>query len=334
MDRRTFLSRSLLGTGALALGAPALASGCGSMPRIGGSEATELLARLERGLDRVRGVPAGTMARELRDHPQPELAERMMRLGLEALVLLDVTRSIPQGAELPDALAERLGPELPVLDRYAATYSTLLVEMPRTARRRLDRKMRERPDATMQIAGWIDEHARSVGSGAQSRLILRSQAADVDVRVRRQSAGAVIDDCVAKVERVVERTGTSISLARSSATSAMIAAMWQDAGDVPRGGGVLGSQLAPPSSAGATRMIPAELRRLEEDRLWAEATTPDQLLWSARWGSPGDTEIEIGAALMPFGLVTCGFLLIVGLIVMAVGLAQNASWDGSPRVPQ
>jgi hypothetical protein len=97
----------------------------------------------------------------------------------------------------------------------------------------------------------------------------------------------------------------------------MIAAIWQE--PVPGlGGAALGDPLAD------------EVQRGADDAEWARVTTPSPL-WSAAWARPGDEEMQIGAALMPFGLVSCGALLIAGLVVLISGVVQNAEWDGRPR---
>src|SRR5262245_2155866 len=126
MDRRKFLTGLAVGSGAVLVGAPLL-SGCGANlgaslggvgATLGRAESDELRARLERGLAAVRGIERGRIARELAAHPQPQLAENVLRLGLEAFVVADVARSIPNGAHVPDRLAARLTPELPVVETY------------------------------------------------------------------------------------------------------------------------------------------------------------------------------------------------------------------------
>ncbi len=316
MQRRTFLARSVIGSGALVL--PPVTAGCGAAlgPRTPDSQ--ELLARLERGLSTIRGVPSSEFARALRDQPRPELSEHILRLTLESLVVADVARSVPEGAVMPRAFDHRLMQELPVIEQSTVTHHSLLTRMPPVARRRLDARVRERPDIPMDVAGWIDAHAANLGVSLDSRMRLRNAATSAGARMRRQSANAVIDDCVSKVERVVAHSGSPVALARSRSTAAMIDAIWQQLDEIPGSGGLASSLSAPNGE--------------DEDAEWARAIKRSEApQWSARWGRPGDEEVEIGAIMMPFGLVTCGLLLIVGLIVLIAGVAQNADWDGSPR---
>ncbi len=310
MDRRTFLARSAVASGAIVAGVP----GCGAAMHPAG-EARELIARLERGLGKVRSYPRGAIAHELSGHPRPDVAEEVLRLGIEALIIVDVARSA--GAALPPDLAEKLAPELPVVDRYTHTYHALLAGMPQPARRALTAKVRARPSLSTDVADFFDGHARELGVARESRVRLRAEAASLGIRLRRQSTNAVIDDCVAKIERVMAHGGASVARARAATTSAMIAAIWQEPV-----AGLGGAALADP--------LADEVQRRADDAEWARVTAPSPL-WSAAWARPGDEEMQIGAALMPFGLVTCGALLVAGLVVLITGVVQNAEWDGRPR---
>jgi hypothetical protein len=315
MDRRTFLGRSALGSGALLFG------GCGAAigRPVDAREARAMLARLERGLDAIRSVPHDVMTRAMAGHRDPELSASIFRLGLEALVVVDVARELPD--HVPAPLAERLAPELPILDHYTGTYHALLASMPRSARRLVSSRVREQPEVAMDVAGWIDGHARDIGITTESRGRLRSEAAGLSTRMRRQSTDAVIDDCIGKVERVMTRGGASIADERARTTRAVIASVWEDADEQKDFSDKLASPVARPVGP----------ERFREDREWWLATRPSPRLWSAEWAQPGDEEIRVGAAMLPFALVSCGLLLITGLIVMLAGAVQNAQWDGTPR---
>lgn len=324
-SRRAFLARSALASGALITGA-----GCASLPRASmpDTERRELLARLERGLSRVRSVPRGQIAEQLTWHPRPDLSEEIFRLSMESLVVSDVARSLPEGERIDGPLARRLGDELPVLGRAMRTHHALLARMPGAARDRVARKLRDEPDLPTDIAEWIDRHASELGTATGSRLELRRVARDVKVRMRRQSVGAVIDDAVSKVERAAARSGGAVALGTTSRAHAMTDAIWQQL--VPGGGS--GSSLTPPGTGlGPPPPVGVSASAADEDAEWHRFVNDGGQWWSPRWASPGDTEIEIGAILMPFGAITCGLLLIVGLIVLLVGVGENAGWDGEPR---
>ena len=321
LARRAFLARSALASGALVIGAP----GCGaSLPSMRGGESDELLSRLDRGLDRVRSVPRGEFARHMTWLPQPEISEVILRKTLETLVIADVARSLPEDVAVRGGLAEALGAELPVLETTMQAHYALLARIPGHARRELTARVRREPELPTEIAGWLDRHAAELGTARESRFKLRAAAHDVKVRLRRQSADAVIDGCVAKVERVVARSGGTLGLGHAPRAQAMISAIWQQVDGLPTGGA---------SALTAPLPEPPEDRRLpvNADLEWARFVQQSRRPWSARWARPGDQELEIGAVMMPFGLLSCGLMLIIGLIVLLVGVGENASWDGRPR---
>ena len=332
MDRRDFVKATSMG--ALVGAGASVTSGCGAVPlRLASHEETSLLERLDHGLSALRGSPGVLHGFGNRNTHVDALA----RLGLEALVVADVARSIPDGAELSPALARRLTEELPVLDRSVAAYGNLLAGMPMGARRNLERAVRRRPDVPMEVAEWIDERASLNGISRESRLRLRQLASGVATRTRRQSMSAVMDDTVGKIERIVAHKGASLASARDAASNAMLASIWQTLDDgVPTntGGAAPTSELGQPSAPPPV-IVDAN----------GEPYAPRA---GARPGHRGDSELVIGGVLMgagvaAFGLVTLigaaagslmwgmiigatpgGVLLVVGLVFLIIGAAQNA----------
>ncbi|MCZ7678121.1 MAG: hypothetical protein M5U28_04835 [Sandaracinaceae bacterium] len=213
MERRTFLSTVALGAGAAGAGAIWLrAAQRRAPPPWRAHQIDDLLGRLERGVGRVRAAPHGG-----------SVADRVIRVGLEALVVADVARSIPAGTHVPPALADALSRSVPVLDDCVVAYHALLEEAPRTMRRKLDQTFRAKPEMAMDVAEQIDEHASEIGISTDSRVRLRRVATNVGARVRRQSSSAIIDDCVAKMENVVARGGADLHAARSMTATALSA---------------------------------------------------------------------------------------------------------------
>ena len=324
MQRREFVAGTTLG-----VLAGMTVGGCGgARVPLSQADASSLLDRLERGRQRVRTGPS-----LYGDATDPHL-DRMTRLGLEALVVADVARSIPRDAELPGPLAGALADALPVLDECVAQFGALLGGMPMGARRSVERATRERPDAAVQVAEWID--AQATGIDRASRGKLRQLAHQVATKTRRQSMGAVIDDTVGKVERIVAQKGGPVAFAREATASAMLASVWQalEGDGVPPSAGGRGLDAPSGEPRGATPPPPPE----SEAPLTVEEV-----------GGPGDPEIAVGAVMMGSGVVVFGILtlavgiatesaaigalvgatpggtlVIVGLIVLIVGLAQNA----------
>jgi hypothetical protein len=350
MDRRSFLSAATAGTGALgaAVTMPAWLSGCGaSAPHIelGVRETDTLLARLDAGLATVAAEPSGGLTAAQPWHVRPELGESMLRLGTQALVVADVARSIPTNVRVPDALRLRLLETLPVLDDCTAQYHHLLSSTPAAVRRRVDRRFRADPDTAMNVASYLDTRGSALGISGESRIRLRSNATHVTTRIRRQSASAMIDDCIAKVEATVARSGGSVAALRGAAASGFVDAMWQ-AVDGDPGGSALAPPPPPPgyvsTSSGVVVPAPAPVAAYEPPS-GAELETGSE--------SPGDTELLVGGVLVGggvavFGIATLigfaagnaglgaligatpgGALVITGIILLIVGAVQNANAD-------
>lgn len=323
MQRRGFLATA-------ALTASGVAIGCGGVharPELSEAETLELVGRLERGVRRLREQPLGSMARQMRG-PRPDLTEQVLRITLESLVVLDVLRAMPEGAPVPAALGEALAPLLPRLDRCIHTHHALLSRMPVVQRRNFDRRVRERPAMVMDVAEWIDGHAAELGVPADNRVRLRHSAVTVGARLRRQSTDAVVADCAAKLDELFARQSTPLPPDLARATAGMVDAMWQQLDESASTGGALQSPVmratpAAPPTASDPLIAPD---RFGTEVEMGNPTEPVQ--WNDSWARPGDEEIRLGSIMLPLGLVTCGLLLIVGLIVVIAGQVQNDEWDG------
>jgi hypothetical protein len=321
MERRRFLGA--MGVGALGAGAGVAVPGCAGVqvrPELGARETTALLGRLERGLGAAREPGLGGIASLEPWRLRPASTENVLRLGAEALVVADVARSIPSGVRVPRELAQRLEASVPILDDCVATYHALLASTPAAVRRNVDRRFRDEPEVAMRVAEHIDGRSSEVGVSPESRLRLRTAAANVTSRIRRQSASAVIDDCTSKVASVVARSGIDLTLARSTTTTAMIEGIWQEVeGSTQLGGSPPVPPPPPPTIA---------------------AAEPSQ-------ESPGDSELIVGGILVGSGLAVFGIgtligwaagsaawgavisatpggiLVIIGVVLLIVGAVQN-----------
>lgn len=348
MQRRDFLGSSLgasLGAGVAsvgALGMPAWLAGCGGAalrPELGARETTALLHRLDTGFRLLDETPLGGLSAARPWQLRPDLAEPVMRLGAQALIVADVARSIPENTPVPGELRTRLVETLPILDRCTASYHQLLRTTPPAVRRNVDRHFRAQPDTAMDVAAYLDGHASRIGISPESRLRMRSNASWITTRITRQSTNALVDDTLLKVERAVVRSGGSVDALRASTTHGFVDAIWAAVdGETgvatppppPSGYAAASGEavVAPPPAGGV--VPPTE-------------TTPEES------GSPGDEELIVGGVLIGSGLAVFGIatligwaagsagigaligatpgsaLVITGIIVMIVGAVQNAN---------
>lgn len=325
MERRTFLASVAVGVGAAGTGAVWL-PGCGaaagrSVRPLGSREAADLADRLARGLRTVREAPFAAPGAPVPWSSSVAARDAVMRLGLEALVVADVVRSIPPGTTIPDPLARPVAEALPILDRSVATYYALLARTPPAVRRNVDRRFAERPALAMEIAEVLDGRAREIGISTDSRIRLRSSAANVGLRIRRQSSNALVDDCLAKVDRVVGQSGADLRLASHVTTTALVDRIWLQ---VDAASGVRSP------SAPAAHVVDPEVPPAQPEP-----------------AAPGDGELITGGILLGCGLASFGVggivsaatssllpfaiaatpgsvLTLLGLIFLIVGAVQNA----------
>jgi hypothetical protein len=267
------------------------------------------------------------------------VTEPALRLGAQALVVADVARSIPENTRVPEELRGRLLESLPILDRCTAAYHRLLTRTPPAVRRNIDAELRASPDTVMDITSFLDERAGQIGISAESRARLRSNATWVSTRARRQSASAVIDECVAKVERTIARSGGSVASLDDASAGSLIDAIWAavDVGD--DGGAGLAPPAPPPgyvSSSSSGVYVPV-----------AEAEIPPGAVEPPPPESPGDSELTAGGIMLAAGPVVFGLgtligyaagswvwgmiiaatpgsiLVIIGIVVLIIGAVQN-----------
>lgn len=313
MDRRGFLSTAAAGAGlaGAATVLPAWLTGCGGAgvrPELSARDTTDLLARLDRGLASIDAQPFSALAAHVPWRTRFETAEPLLRLGTQALVVADVARSIPANARVSEALRARMLESLPILDRATSAYHGLLVGTPPAVRRNVDAELRRSPDAVMDVAAFLDGRAGEIGISDASRARMRSNAHWVGTRMRRQSASATIDECVAKVERAVTRAGGSAAALRAGTTGALIDALWT----AVDGEGASGLATPAPIAAGTAGLyVPVG----SDPELAAGAATET--------GSPGDDELVAGGICLGVGPVVFGLGTLLGY---ALGASEGAMW--------
>lgn len=269
-------------------------------------EARGLLARLDRGLDVARNESVGAFGARAPWLLRPENHERLVRLGLEAMVVADVARSIPSNVTVHGELAERLRAELSVLPACAIGYQHLLETTPAAVRRNVDRAFRQNPDTAMDLAAWLDERAGVLAISHESRLKLRTISTQTGARIRRQSAGAVFADSASKVGTLLTRSGHELAALRASTTGTLVDHIWAQAAaaEVP----------APPSDRG-----PGDSELISAAILLPAAFAVFGITALVEVATSGAIGLATGVAATP-----AGSLLICGLICLIVGLVQNA----------
>jgi len=252
MRRRSFIETAALGTAVI---------GCGGVtvrPELAETDARALAARLELGMRRLNDEPFGTLVHGAPE-TRPDLRERVLRITIESLLVLDVLRSITEGASIPSTLAEVLAPRMSTLDRAVHTHHALLSRMPAERRRNLDARLRERPELAMDVAEWIDRHATELGVPLDNRLRIRNSAMTIGTRMRRQSTNAVVSDCTAKLDELFARQSVPLAPDLAASTARVVDVLWRqvDESSDLAAPGVASPRMAPvPMPAGDPLVVP------------------------------------------------------------------------------
>jgi hypothetical protein len=85
--------------------------------------------------------------------------------------------------------------------------------------------LQKQPDFGMRVAEALDARAAEVGISRKRRMQLRSAAVEISTRMRRQHPATLVQEYLAKTERVYERHGES-ELSRQIATAAGEQLFW------------------------------------------------------------------------------------------------------------
>lgn len=239
MDRRRFIENATTATlGAVALGPTGCAGALGSGPRpelpaLSDPELEGRLARLDAGLEQLRGVSlyedmfsVETLARrpDLRQYAERTngMARRAMRSLLTAGTILDLPPASRSHAEVQ----RRLQAQSEELDESVLETTGYLAALPPDHRVQLAEVMRAQPALALDFVDAIDRRTEALGLGDASRRQLRNMGREVSFRMTRQAPSLVIDEYVGKVERIAARRGVEVSAQRWLTTAALEEVLW------------------------------------------------------------------------------------------------------------
>lgn len=209
MKRRDILKLGAVATAGSAIGgagcatvSPALEGG-GSVPSAESFTAT--LDRQLSRLDRARFVDELVAARATAPR-SPEvtaaLAEKdeLFRQMLRTLLVTQSFRDLEPEAQLLPEVQERMTGHLDEVGATVFQVSDMLASLDTRQRAQVRSALRDHPDLPMAIAETIDRHA--TGISVKRRVQLRSMMANAAFRMRHGDPASIIDEYVAKVERV------------------------------------------------------------------------------------------------------------------------------------
>src|SRR5690606_22485320 len=213
--------RDFLGVGAAATAGAAVAGGAGCLPRsleamAPATTPDDFLALLDRHLpltDRARFVDGFVGAFE--PGPRSPEQERVVRDSdaafnrmLRTLIITQGFRELPPEVQLEPRVQERMMGHLDEVGATVFEVSERLAALTPEKRTGLRRVLKRHPDLPMAVAEQIDVHAAAAGISKARRVQLRKMMSTTSFRLRSGDPGALVDEYVAKVERVRAQTST------------------------------------------------------------------------------------------------------------------------------
>jgi len=219
--------RELLKAGA-AVGAAALASGCATgrgraersagesaaPPPIPEAEMDALVARMDATLASMRQT---SLVHELtpdglsRGLDEGALAgpEDFMQRSVRSLYVSGIFLDRPAHARAHAGLQERVVRAMPDMESSVRDSYAILASLGDEQHAQIREMLHRQPDLCMRVAEALDARAAEVGISRKRRMQLRSAAVEIGTRMRRQHPATVVQEYLAKTEKVYERHGGS-----------------------------------------------------------------------------------------------------------------------------
>ena len=235
--------RDLLKAGA-AVGAAALASGCATRhspaarsagastppPPIPDADMDGLVARMDATL---AGMKQTSLVHELTpdglaqglDEGALAAHEDFMQRSVRSLYVSGIFLDQPEHARSHAGLQERVVQTLPDMDSSVRDSYAILASLDDEQHAQIREVLQKQPDFGMRVAEALDARAAEVGISRKRRMQLRSAAVEISTRMRRQHPATLVQEYLAKTERVYERHGES-ELSRQIATAAGEQLFW------------------------------------------------------------------------------------------------------------
>jgi hypothetical protein len=317
--------RDLFGAAAVA------AAGCATLKSE--PDASEIQARLALGLRKV-GNPFGRIVAA--SHFTGE-EQRFVESALRGLLLTAAIHEVPE-AHRDAILLEQTKKQIPELDRALANAQAIL-QMEPADRVRIERKIRSDPSLPEKVTELLAHHARASGVPGAGRFELRSLAQQCAWRIQHQPISLVLDDTLAKMEKVRARFGDRAVEARGLVAQAQERAVMGDGYDEAD---ELGEEKEDPKEDPQEEVeapqVPARGKKL---MLGGGVTAGAGLVFGGAGVGLFFAAFEVDSSLLAgVSVVMCGIgalALIVGLIVLIVGIVIRANdvaeYGGSSEAP-
>ncbi|HEX4416565.1 MAG TPA: hypothetical protein VH165_01645 [Kofleriaceae bacterium] len=292
--------------------------------------------------------------------------DAMFRRMLRTLLITQGFRDQEPATQLDPDVQARMFTHMDEVGATVFEISDMLGSLDASHRPKLRQQLKAQPDLPMALAEAIDAHASRAGVSAKRRLQLRQMMANATFRLRHGDPNTLIDEYVAKVERV-KQNGTTDAQALDLAQKLGERAFWkyqhqlaQDAGPQPAAPTTPAPTTAAPTTAAPTTAAPTTATPTTPAPTTAVPTTaapavpqPPQMTSNPKPAAPeraphpGDGALRAAGYLLGIGVVTFGasaalvdasaaflvgatigaVLFAIGLVTLIVGAIIYASAD-------
>lgn len=216
MDRRDVLK---VGAAAALAGCAAETSRPAVPPPMTPSEVDGVLAELDATLGRMRaGAPnPEVLLGASTDSVQMQRGHELVVKTFASMHLAATFRELPTDVQARPDVQERMWRAMPEMDDAMLSLTEVMQKLTPAERKALQQRLKDDPELGMRVVEKLDEQAKSVGVNAKRRAQMRAAAAHATWRMTHQSVDSLLDECIDKTRRVVERNGRDAEMQRAVA---------------------------------------------------------------------------------------------------------------------
>lgn len=245
MDRREFIIRTtssvLVASGAEAC-APIMR--LPTKPVVMPRDMDEYIARVDAGMARIaQWSPTADLPGFVGDR---DATDAIGRASMQSLFLTGMFSDLPVKGQLHPGMQDRVIAAMPVMDQAVDGMSMFLRSRNDADMAAVQTALRER-NAGVMVAAAVDREAAQVGLSEWRRAQTRSMFAHAEWRLRSQPPSLIINESLARVEKLSASDVAAESKQRALAARLGEAAFWHHAAErakrearIGRGGKVLG----------------------------------------------------------------------------------------------
>lgn len=178
------------------------------------------LAELDATLARMRSSTPNAdvlLGARVDDSVQMQRGHALVMKTFSSMHIAATFRELPPEVQSRPDVQERMWRAIPDMDEAVLSLTDVMRKLTPAERKSLQKKIKSDPELGMKIVEKLDDQAKSAGIGMKRRSQMRAAAAHVTWRMANQSVDALLDECIDKTQRVIERNGRDAEVQRAAA---------------------------------------------------------------------------------------------------------------------